>query len=454
MTDKPQSFLRRILRVLSGMRFSVVLLALIITGCVAGSVLPQGNERAVDALFGSVGTGIVRALMLDRVFTAPWFLVCAALLCLNLLLCSILRFPPILKKTRRFRNPARVPEDASASFAIPLEKPADLARLGFKNVRRVPGKDGAERQVSAMRAAGFWGAWLCHLGILLVIVAFAAGRRMSREWVIYGIAGSEQPLGDSGYSVRIDDFRIRLREDSTVEQYEADLVVSDAAGESVSGTASVNHPLSAFGMDLYQDSTGWACYVDIADTGKEGDEGKTDLICTGETAWPDGEPGLQLLFNKFYPDFAREDANLVTRSPLPENPRMLYSLFYQEKMLTMNLTEPGAPIQAGRYVFTMRDPVPYTLIVARRDPTAALAGAAALILLLGIFLAFYVRPQEVWTDGKMLYGSAEKAPQLLEATIRAKLRAVQGESDCPAADARSRAGKNDGTEEKKNDEVF
>ena len=408
------------------MRFSVVLLALIIAGCVAGSVLPQGNARAIDAMFGSVGAGIVRALGLDRVFTAPWFLLAAGLLCLNLLLCSILRFPAVRKQYRLFSDPARVPEDASASFAIPLEKPVDLARLGFRNARRVPGEDGTERQISAAHAAGFWGAWLCHLGILLVIIAFAAGRQLSGEWVVYGIAGSEQPLGDSGYTIRIDDFRIKLREDDTVEQYEADLTVTDAArSTSVSGMASVNHPLPAFGMDLYQDSTGWACYVDIAVTADSGDAAvpvKTDLICAGEYTWPDQEPSLLLLFNKFYPDFEQVDGNLVTRSPLPNNPRMLYSFFYQEKMLTMNLAEPGVPVRAGKYLFTMRDPVPYTLIVARRDPTALLAGAAALILLAGLILAFYVRPQEVWTDGRTLYGRADKAPQLLEASLRARLR--------------------------------
>ena len=421
MTDKPHNFFRRILRFLSGMRFSIVLLAVIIAGCAAGSVIPQGNGRAVDAMFGSVGAGLVRALSLDRVFTAPWFLVCAALLCLNLLLCSILRFPQVLKKARRFRDPGRVPEDASASFSIPLTEPIELSKLGLKNVRTISGTNGSVRQFSAMHAAGFWGAWLCHLGILLVILAFAAGRQLSREWVVYGIAGSEQPLGDSGYTLRIDDFRINLREDNTVEQYEADLAVTDPSRKKVTGTASVNHPLSAFGMDLYQDSTGWACYVDIANTTDEGAAVKTDLICTGEYAWPDTQPALLLLFNKFYPDFAQTDDGLVTLSPLPNNPRMLYSVFYQEKMLTMNLTEPGKPIQVERYTFTMRDPVPYTLIVARRDPTALLAGAAAMILLLGIVLAFYVRPQEVWSDGKMLWGRAEKAPKLLEASLRAKL---------------------------------
>ena len=411
--------LRRLLAFLSGMRFSVVLLALILAGCAAGSVVPQNNPQALQAMFGSVGAGALHALWLDRVFRAPWFAACAALLSLNLALCSVLRFPQVLRRFRALQNPDRrpAPEAASFSFAAPG---ADLSALRMRRVRRWTDESGRAWQAASANAAGVFGSWLCHLGILLLIVAFAAGQRLSREWVVYGIAGSEQPLGDSGLSIRIDDFRILLRDDFTVGQYEADLALSDGR-KTVSGTASVNHPLRAFGMDLYQDSTGWACYVDISE---DGEPVKTDLICVGEYAWPDSQPNLLLLFSKFYPDFERlPDGSLVTKTPLLNNPRMLYSLFYQEKMIGMNLAEPGTPVTVERYAFTMRDPVPYTLIVARRDPTAPMAGAAAIVVLLGLFLAFYVRPYELLTDGRTVWGCAPRAPGLLEAQLRRRLRA-------------------------------
>ena len=124
---------------------------------------------------------------------------------------------------------------------------------------------------------------MVHLGMLLLIISFAAGQYTSREETVYGIAGSTQPLGGTGLSITIDSFDVSLREDNTVEQYTAGLTVSDASGNSKSGTTSVNHPFDAFGYGFYQDSMGWAVYVDIY---KSGVQVKTDLICAGEYTFP------------------------------------------------------------------------------------------------------------------------------------------------------------------------
>ena len=168
--------------------------------------------------------------------------------------------------------------------------------------------------------------------------------------------------------------------------------ITDASGQSRSGEASVNHPFDAFGYSFYQDSMGWATYVDIR---KDGEWVKTDLICAGEYTFPDDFPSLALLFNKFYPDLVQgEDGSLSTASPHPNNPYCLYSVYYNGQLMAMNLAEPGQPVSVHNYEFTMYDPVEYTLIVARADPTAALVGAASAILLAGLFLSFYVRPWE------------------------------------------------------------
>ena len=172
-------------------------------------------------------------------------------------------------------------------------------------------------------------------------------------------------------------------------------------------------------MSLYQDSTGWANYVDIR---LNGELVREDLLCAGEYTYPEELPGLVLLFNKFYPDLVQgADGSLSTATPLCSNPHSLYTLYYQNQMLGMNLAEMGQPIQVDAFTFTMRDPVQYTLIVIRTDPTAGFVGAASLVMLLGILLAFYFRPQEVWTDGPHLWGRASKAPELLRQSLAGKI---------------------------------
>ncbi len=335
------------LRFLRSMQFSFVLLFIIIAACVAGSMIPQGSsDAAYQELYGTTWAKIIAELNLDHVFTSWWFILLAALLCLNLILCSISRFPVVLRAWKA---------------------------SGRKNI-------------------GIWGSWVTHLGMLLLIVSFTAGQYTAREETVYGIAGSTQPLGTTGLSIAIDSFDVKIREDYTVEQYTAGLTVSDAAGNSKSGTASVNHPFDAFGYSFYQDSMGWATYVDIY---KSDELVKTDLICAGEYTFPDDHPSLVLLFNKFYPDLERaEDGTYISKTPLPNNPHSLYSIYYGGAVAGMGLAAPGTSVEFGEYKFLIRDPAEYTLIVAKYDPVSWLVVASALVLLAGLFISFYIRPWE------------------------------------------------------------
>lgn len=304
---------------IKSMKFCIIILAVMIAACIWGSL---GHD----------------------VYHQTWFLVLAAVLCINMILCSITRFPKVLK--------------------------------AFKLTKKY----------------SIWGSWLVHLGILLVIVGFALGQQLTEEYEVYGIPGSTQTIPGTEYSLTIDSFDISLRDDFTVEQYTAGLTMTNAAGEKVSGEASVNHPMEAFGYSLYQDSTGWANYVDIY---KDGTLIDTDLICGGEYTYPIDNPSLVLYFNKFYPDFVdMGDGSYYTKTPLLNNPRSLYSIYYQQQLAGMNFAEMGKMIEVDPYGFVMRDPVEYTLIVINRDPTALFVGIASALILIGVFMAFYLKPYE------------------------------------------------------------
>ena len=320
----------RILRFFISMKFSMALLLVIIGVCIAGSVVSTPK-----AFFGSW-----------------WVRAVAAVLCLNLLLCSVRRLP-----------------------------------VSVSNYRR------AEK-----RRIGAFGTWLCHLGMLLVIAGFMAGDILSEDYTVYGIPGSMQPVADTGLWLRIDDFEIRMRDDFTVEQYIADLTVLNAGKQEQSGQASVNYPMNAFGYAFYQDSTGWANYIDIY---KDDVFMRSDIVCAGEYAYPDDRPELQVLFNKFYPDFISDGpGNYSSATPLLNNPRSLFTVYYNGEIKGMDLAAMGVAVRVNEYDFVFRDPTEYTLIVIRRDPTAKLVGAAAVIMLAGIFMAFYWRPVYRKADGQ------------------------------------------------------
>lgn len=309
------------------MKFSISILAVIIAACIYGSL---GHD----------------------VYHQPWFLILAIILCINMFLCSVSRFPRVLR--------------------------------AFKagNCKRI----------------SIWGSWICHLGILLIIVGFALGQFLTEEYVVYGIPGSTQQIPGTEYFLTIDSFNVDLRDDFTVNQYTAELTMTNKSGEKLSGSSSVNHPMQAFGYSLYQDSMGWATYVDIY---KDEALIDTDLICGGEYTYPLDNPHLVLMFNKFYPDFEDQgNGNYISKTPLLNNPKYLYSIYYQNQMLGMNFAKPGSVIKADQYAFVMRSPVQYTLIVINRDPTAIFVGIAASLILVGVFMAFYLKSYEEKKYGK------------------------------------------------------
>jgi cytochrome c biogenesis protein len=81
-----------------------------------------------------------------------------------------------------------------------------------------------------------------------------------------------------------------------------------------------------------------------------------------------------------------------------------------------NLVGIGHDIKASDYRFVLSSPQPYTLIQIVSDPSLPLVMAGGVLMLIGLFLAFYVRPQQVWVryeEGQeRVYGYAKKGADL------------------------------------------
>ena len=81
-------------RFLCSMKFAIILLVVIVLVCTVGSVVPQGKDASwYTANYSRQAAGAVMLFGLDDVFHSWWFIVLTLFLCMNLLLCSILRFP-------------------------------------------------------------------------------------------------------------------------------------------------------------------------------------------------------------------------------------------------------------------------------------------------------------------------------------------------------------------------
>ncbi len=381
---------------LSSMRFAIILLGVLAAACAAGSFITQGQSLEWYASVYSKRTAaLIVALRLDDVYHSWWFLLMALFLCGNLLACSVVRLPRVLRLTRSAADPEAL---LAGPATVTREGVADPEAL-FLAMRMPKPKraqvSGREALVSAQNRAGYWGAWICHLGILLLILGFGLGQMTHREWVAYGVPGRTCQVGDTDYLLTIDDFRVDLRADDTVEQYTADITVrSTLTGEARSARISVNAPAELFGYKYYQNSTGWAARVTVE---KDGETLQDEVLCAGEYLRVTDLPDLAVYFNAFYPDYVLlEGRGPATASGSLNNPGYLYSLYYQENLVGMNALLAGEEIKVDGYVIRFSEPRNYTVIQVKRDRFAPLALAGGLVTTLGLLLALYVQPRAVW----------------------------------------------------------
>ena len=419
------STLKRFWRFLSSMKFAIILLILLAVACALASLVTQGQSYQYYARQYSERTAaVILALHLDDAFHSVWFIAISGFLCLNLMCCNLLRLPGLLRRSRQ----DRVPGHADVSVADVGDPEAAFRRLGLRPVRRREG----EREIlyASKNRAGLWGAWVCHLGILLIILGFSLGQMTQRQYTVYGVPGQSKQIGDTDLILIIDDFQVDLRQDDTVSQYTAQITVrdlSDARGDSQSAAVSVNHPATLYGMKFYQNSTGWAATVHIA---KDGSPLQEAVLCAGEYLQVEDKPELAIVLTAFYPDYVLTPGQgPATASGALNNPAYLYQVYYQEQLLGMNVLMPEEELTIDEYTVTFSDPQNYTLIQIKVDHFTPLALVGGLVTLLGLILALYLQPMKVWAleEGGTwtVYGQSHKGGAIFRERLTTACRMFQ-----------------------------
>lgn len=425
--------LKKVWKIFHSMNTAFALLFLLVIICTLGSLIPQGQPNAYYvANYPAAAANIIIALHMSHTFTTWWFIALASLLCLNLLCCSIFRFPSIWKKYQHaYTLEKRLQlNDASAHMTGSAEDARRVfTKLGIRNVSTTV-IDGVNFQYARRRRAGIWGAWLSHVGMLIIIVGFGFGQMYALDTTVYGIPGQTKAVSGTEHEITIDGFEMRLRDDNTVEQYTSWLSVRNTrTGEELSGITSVNAPMEAFGLVLYQNSTGWASTVSAY---KEDVLLSQQVICQGEALTLHELP-LALYFAAFYPDYFNDGTGPRTLSPRLNNPQYVYALYYDNEMLAMNRIGAEESIRVDSYRFVFEAPAQYTLIQVIHDPALAYAALGGILLLIGIFLAFYVIPEEIWvqTEGDQvtLFCKSVKGSRLFVQRITGIFNETKGETN-------------------------
>jgi cytochrome c biogenesis protein ResB len=398
------------------------LLGILLAICLIGSLLPQNEELAtyVEA-YGETGGYLIKAFGFDRIFTMWYTAIIAVALCLNLVFCNLIQTRVLVTRWRDYKRGAN---SCPSKPAIRI-KEAQKAEF-IKNCKGFSFRaDGADGAYGYRNRIGIWGAWVTHLGILILIVGFIITQISSYKSYTYGTETTISQIEGTNYQVCIDAFNVTYREDDTVAGYETRLSVLDENGAVLtSGSTRINHPFVYKGYRFYQNSTGYACELQVYENG----ELQASKEIYAGTAMTINALGVQIALNNLYPDYQAENGYPKSISPHLNNPYALYTIYYNGNILDMNVAAMGERLKFGTIEVAFANPKQYTMLEIRRDPALFVVLCGAIIIMLGLFFSFYFRTEEIWLrknpEGDsdetqwLVFCRSPKAPLLLEEKVK------------------------------------
>ena len=396
------------------MTFGMILLVLIAACSVAGSLIPQQREAMeYVSRYGADAAEWIMLLGLQYVFSAPYFIVLMAALCLNLLLCSVIRVVKLRGAGKRLQAAAAAMERKPA--------PADqlhayFARRGYRKT-----KQGGVTLYSKY-AVGFYGSFLSHLALIVLLVVGAA--------TVYGadvqdrtvMPGQTLTLED-GTTLTVNAFQI---EDETGRlDYASRIVMKDGKeNDSPQTVVRVNEPLRFGGYKVYQQTYGTAGAVTVVNA----HSGGSDKLSLAEPVilTLDGRNGLY--YNALYPGYTQEEDGGVTL--ITSTSGAYHDPVYDLRVVSGGQTAPvlafpGETVTIGDVSFTMEAPVSYPglgiLFLSGAFLGALYASFAFFVA--ALYVCFFMRPVcvAVGEDG---FAVASPKPQL---GLQLELESLVGE---------------------------
>ena len=401
------------------MKFGMILLALIILCSLAGSMIPQGENAMVYVrAYGSDAAAFLMNAGLTDIFHSWVFYALEGLLCLNLILCSVIRFPRAVKAfdaLKRQAAEAETDQELTGESYARLE--AWLARRRFR--RETVG----EATVYSRNRAGFFGSFLTHLAILLILIfggMLLTTPRVTDQTVM---PGGTLTLDDGTV---IECLRFHILDDQGRLDYASTLRATGPDGTEKEQEIRVNEPLRFGEYKIYQQTYGTAGQVRIENKAN----GAEDTVSLTEACFLsiDGKNGIW--FDALYPGFTvDQDGNytLVTQtSGRYEDP--VYSIrSITDGMSASVLAFPGENISIGEIVFTFLEPAEYPGLRIKRVSSWLYAGlyCGFGLMVIALFLCFFTAAVKVTREG---YKVCSPKGQGLMIELAAELAPQEGES--------------------------
>lgn len=409
--------MKSFLNFFSSVKLAIFLLIFITIASVLGTLIPQHRSPAeyLDR-YGDIANFLIR-LEITKLYQSWWFVSLLFLFAVNILVCTLTRLSPKLKKAfkPKFETEKKklLSLKTKSSFIKnqDLEKTEAVSKLTLSSKHyRLKTKEEENRVylLARKRILGLFGSDIVHLGLLIIIIGGIISGLGGFRTSLNISEGETIPVPQTNFKLRLDKFVTEYHPNGSVRDWKSTLTVLENGSDVLSKTIEVNHPLSHKGFVFYQSGYGWDWKNPTLEiwAKKKNDSAflKKFELGVGEKAQL-GEDKIEITVLNFVPDFIiGENNEIATRSLEPNNPAAYIEGWQEGEKVFSSWIFAKFP-DFGRmhsdietdlsFEFKDLKAAQYSGIQISKDPGVNLIWVGCTFLMIGLCIAFFWPPREI-----------------------------------------------------------
>jgi len=414
--------------IFSSVKLTLFLLIILAITSIFGTLIPQ--QESAMAFAQKLNPAVFRllsSLQLFDMYHSMWFRVIIGLLMLNLIVCSINRFPATLRLFSARPRPDRSQPFANLSpqrsFLVKGEideatgRAAGLLKATYKNRERKDTERGNFLYGEKGRYS-YFGVYLVHLSVFVILIGAIIGSLFGFEASVNIVEGEMvdsvaltnvrgQKSKELGFGVRCENFTVDFYDNGFPKEYRSDISFLDDGKVMKKGSLLVNHPMTFRGIRFYQASYGTipGDRIRLKISRHPGDN--ETITVEVKNSHPIQLPGNE---GQFEVVEAHENlrgsmgpAALISIKPL-QGKVIRFWIFQSRKLLQERF--PSAMLKSPMFNPSAFKPYTfhldeiktryYTGLQVNRDPGVPLVWIGFSMIVIGLFISFFHSHRRIW----------------------------------------------------------